>query len=112
MADQRNFARTVVAVSSVVVAACAVAVTIKVMSTDIASLKPPRVLDQASLERQVSDDIRGLGDEPVNGLACPASVVVEVGNQFTCRYWDRHNPEEVQVKIVSDQGEITVSSTP
>ncbi|MEV0703673.1 DUF4333 domain-containing protein [Saccharopolyspora sp. NPDC050389] len=99
------------AVSSIVVAACAVAVTIKVLSTDIISVEQPRVLDQAALERQVSDEIRGLRDEPVDRLACPASVVVKAGNQFNCRYWDRYNPKEVLVKIVNDQGEISVEST-
>ncbi|MEV5539649.1 DUF4333 domain-containing protein [Saccharopolyspora shandongensis] len=111
MADQRNFARNVMAVSSVVVAACAVAVTIKVLSTDIISVEQPRVLDQAALERQVSDEIRGLREEPVDRLACPASVVVKVGNEFNCRYWDGPNPKQVRVEITNDQGEISVETT-
>ncbi len=98
------------AVSSVVVAACAVAVTIKVLSTGIISVEQPRVLDQASLERQVSDSIRGLRTDPVAGLACPASVVVKVGTKFTCRFLDGVNPNTVLVEVVSDHGEITVGA--
>lgn len=110
MADQRNFARTVVAVSSVVVAACAVAVTIKMMTTEIVSVEAPRVLDQAALERQVAGEVRGFREEPVDRMACPASVVVKVGNQFSCRFLDGYNEKEVLVEVVSDQGEISVGS--
>lgn len=91
------------AISSVVVAACAVAVTIKVLSTDIITVEQPRLLDQAALERQVANHIRVLRDEPVDRVFCPASVVVEVGNQFDCRVWDGSNPKTVQVTVVSDQ---------
>lgn len=108
VANQRNFARTVMAVSSVVVAVCAVAVTIKVMSSDIVSVEQPRVLDQAALERQVTDEIRSIEGGPVEALACPTSVVVEVGNQVECRYWGDPNPGDVRVEVVSDQGEISV----
>lgn len=106
MADQRNFARTVMAISSIVVAGCAVAVTIKAMGTGI-SVEQPRVMDQAALEQQVISDIRGR-PEPTDGrLACPASVVVEVGNKFECRFWDGNNAKFVDVEVVSDQGEVS-----
>ncbi|MFD5030178.1 DUF4333 domain-containing protein [Streptomyces sp. NPDC058405] len=106
MADQRNFARTVMAFSSIVVAGCAVAVTIKAMSTGI-EVKQPRVMDQAALEQQVISDIQGR-PEPTDGrLSCPASVVVEVGNKFECRFRDGDNSKFVEVKVVSDQGEVS-----
>ncbi|MEO3868236.1 DUF4333 domain-containing protein [Nonomuraea sp. B12E4] len=104
MADQRNFARIVVAVSSVVVAACAVAVTIKAMNTDVVPVQ--RVLDQEALERQVIDQV----GEPGSQLTCPASIVVEVGNQFECRLWRAPNKRVVRVTVVSDQGEVSASS--
>ena len=106
MTDQRNFTRTVMAISSVVVACCAVAVTVKVLSTDTISVEQPRVLDQEALERQVTDEIQG----EVKSLACPTSVPVEVGHKFECRYWGETNPGNVEVKIVSGQGKLLVTA--
>ncbi|MFE6759016.1 hypothetical protein ACFVDQ_36445 [Streptomyces sp. NPDC057684] len=40
---QRNFARTVLAISSAVLACCAVVVSIKVMATDAIAVEQPRV---------------------------------------------------------------------
>ncbi|MER6525554.1 DUF4333 domain-containing protein [Streptomyces sp. NPDC001508] len=107
MSDQRNFARTVVALSSVVVAGCAVAVTIKVMSTD----PQPRVLDQDGLERQVMADIQGGRPGPADRLSCPASVVADKGNKFECRYWDADlsTAKFVEVEVVSDQGKVSAA---
>ncbi|ONI79728.1 hypothetical protein ALI144C_23530 [Actinosynnema sp. ALI-1.44] len=98
--------------SSVVVAACAVAVTIKVLSTDIASARPLRVLDQQSLERQVAEKVQGLRKDALGSVECPTSVVVEVGRQFDCRVWGKTNPETVYVKIIDDQGELSISTSP
>lgn len=109
MADQRNFARTVMAVSSVVVAACAVAVTIKALTTGIISIEQPRVLDQEALERQVSDNVRGLRDDPIR-VSCPVSVVVKVDNRFTCRARIGASVQTVRVTVISDQGELSVSN--
>lgn len=112
MADQRNFARTVVAVSSAVVAVCAVAVTIKVMSTDGISVKQPRVLDQAALERQVAAAATSIGlhDEGPVEVECPTSVVVEVGNQFDCNVSKGSDSMTVVVKIIGAQGEISTDA--
>ncbi|MEU2253979.1 DUF4333 domain-containing protein [Nocardia xishanensis] len=108
MVDQQNFARTVMAVSSAVVAICAVAVTVKVMGTDLGPVEQPRVLDQAALEQQVANMLQGVGDEPAGRVSCPGAVVVEVGNQFECQVRRYLHSANVLVKIVSDQGEITV----
>lgn len=100
------------AVSAVVVAVCAVAVTIKVMSTDIVTVQQPRVLDQAALERQVADKVRGVRAESgAPRVACPTSVVVEVGRQFDCRVWDGTNPKTVKVKVTGDQGELSITTS-
>jgi hypothetical protein len=91
VADQRNVALTVVAVSSAVVACCALAVTIKVMN----AVPVQRVMDPKTLERLVADE----ADVETEDVACPASVVVEVGKKFECNvgeFW-----------VVSDQGEIS-----
>lgn len=108
--DQRNFARTVLALSSVVVAGCAVAVTIKVMTTDTVPVAPQRVLDQTALERQVAAQVKGLGEEPVDRTDCPLSVPVEVGGEFECDVRVGSVPTRVVVKIVSDQGEIVMEA--
>lgn len=52
--------------------------------------------------------LQGVGDEPAGRVSCPGSVVVEVGNQFECEVRRYLHFEDVIVKIVSDQGEITV----
>ncbi|WP_405484245.1 hypothetical protein [Streptomyces sp. NBC_00009] len=49
VADQRSFARTVLAISSAVIACCAVAVTIKVMATDVISGSVEVISDQGEL---------------------------------------------------------------
>lgn len=110
MADQRNFARTVLAISSAVIACCAVAVTIKVMATDVISVEPPRVLNQDALERQVAEEVLGPKQASVQGVTCPVSVEVKVGNKVDCRVWDGSNPKDVEVEITSDQGELLVES--
>jgi hypothetical protein len=101
--------RAVVAICSVVVAACAVTVTVKVMRTDVVTIQQERVLDEASLERQVAARIQGLqDDDPVKVVSCPASVVVKVGNQFNCSYLRGSNINNAQIEVISDQGELSV----
>ncbi|MFC7618482.1 DUF4333 domain-containing protein [Actinokineospora soli] len=110
MADQGNTARKVVAGSAVVVAACAVAVTVKVLATDVVALQPPRVLDQGALERQVTAEVQALRGEPPRALACPTSVVVVVGAEFTCRYWAGANPGDAKVRIVDEHGRLSIDT--
>jgi hypothetical protein len=100
----------VVAISSVVVALCAVTVTVKVMSTDAITIEQERVLDQASLERQVAADLQGVQDDPVKVVACPASVVVKVGTKFSCSYLRRGNIQDADVEVTSDQGALRVTA--
>lgn len=106
MTDHRNLSRAVVAVSSAVVACCAVAVTIKVLSTDPIPVEQPRVLDQQSLERQVTDHV----SEEVKQLACPTSVRVEAGHTFECRYWGETNPGTAKVEITDEQGSLSITT--
>jgi hypothetical protein len=85
------------AVSPLVVAGCAVAVTIKVVNAEFGQVQ--WVTDQGALERQVIDQI----GRRVDQVMCPASVVVEVGDGFQCR---RPAAEFVQAGVVSDQGNV------
>ncbi|MCX4650022.1 MULTISPECIES: DUF4333 domain-containing protein [unclassified Streptomyces] len=110
MADQRNFARTVLAISSAVIACCAVAVTVKVMATDVISVEQTRVLNQDALERQVAEVVLGPKQASVQGVTCPVSVEVKVGNKVDCRVWDGPNQKDVEVEVISDQGELSVES--
>ncbi len=106
MTDHWKFARRVIAVSSAVVAACAVVVTIRVMDLGTISVRQPRVLNQAALERQVTEQTQ-VAEAPKE-MSCPLSVVVEVGNRFTCHFLEGPNPHDVPVTIISDQGAIDV----
>ncbi|MDX2709522.1 DUF4333 domain-containing protein [Streptomyces sp. NPDC005722] len=110
MTDHRSFARTVIALSLAVLAACAVAVTIKVTTGPI-PVEPPRVLDQTALEKQVAGQVGGLKqNNPAAYVDCPLSVVVKVGTKFDCTVYGETNPERVEVEITSDQGDLTVTS--
>lgn len=109
MSDQQSFTRIVSAASSVVIAVCAVVVTVKVAGADLDPADPPRVLDQAALEQQVANRLQGVREEPVGRVTCPGSVQVVVGNKFDCESWDYLRSAKVQVEIVSDQGEISVT---
>ncbi|MET9029911.1 DUF4333 domain-containing protein [Nocardia sp. NPDC004168] len=109
MVDQQNVARTVMAVSSAVVAVCAVAVTVKLMGADLDPVQQPRVFDQTALEQQVANRLQGVGDQPAGRVTCPGSVVVQVGNQFKCQAWTYLHSKDVLVEVISDQGEISVT---
>jgi uncharacterized protein DUF4333 len=97
------------ATSSLVIAACAVAVAIKVVDSDFESSPPPRLMDPGALERRVADQVQGYRDTPVTRVSCPASVVVKVGSRFTCHFWDGRMGE-VPVTISTDQGDITLGN--
>ncbi|MFE9207233.1 DUF4333 domain-containing protein [Micromonospora sp. NPDC007230] len=109
MADQGNLARAVVAISSVVVAACAVAVTVKVLSADdVVTIRQERVLNQAAVQQAVAANIQGIRDEPVKVLSCPGSVVVKAGTTFTCTYMVGNHVADAEVEVVNDQGKLHV----
>jgi hypothetical protein len=82
-------------------------VTVKVLSTGPVLVEQPRVLDQQSLERQVTEQVPG-GE--VKELACPTAVQVEVGRSFECRYWGETNPGTAKVEITDDQGTLSIST--
>jgi hypothetical protein len=108
MADQRGFVRVAVAVSSLVVAVCAVVVTVKVASSGGISVRPERVLDATALEKQVADEATSLTGS-AGQVECPLSVVVAVNTTFQCRYSDRdNNPHWATVTIVDDQGKLEI----
>ncbi|MFF3561708.1 DUF4333 domain-containing protein [Streptomyces sp. NPDC002574] len=110
MTDHRSFARTVIALSLAVLAACAVVVTIKVAVGPLA-IEPPRVLDQTALEKRVAAEAGvQMQNKPGAYVDCPLSVVVKVGTKFACRVWGDTNPATVRVEITSDQGDLTVTS--
>ncbi|MEU5725881.1 DUF4333 domain-containing protein [Micromonospora sp. NPDC047738] len=109
VADQGNLARAVVAISSVVVAACAVVVTVKVLSADeVVTIRPERVLDQAAVQQAVATNIQGIRDEPVKVLSCPGSVVVKAGTRFTCTCMVGNHVADAEVEVVNDQGKLHV----
>lgn len=96
------------ALSSAVVAACALVVTVKVMTLGPVSVEPPRVLDQTALEKQVATQAAQVRSVPDARVVCPLSVVVKVGTEFDCRVYGGTNPETVFVKITSDQGALSM----
>ena len=107
MAEQGNLVLRVVAFSSLVVAVCAVAVTITVISTGI-SVNPQRVLDPAAVERQVAAEVRATQDDKVH-VDCPVSVVVEKDNRFECKVSIVGTSKTVKVTIIDDQGKLSIS---
>ncbi|MFE9614047.1 DUF4333 domain-containing protein [Streptomyces sp. NPDC006012] len=110
MTDQRSFARTVMALSSVVIAVCAVVVTVYVTTLDPVPVEPPRVLDQAALEKQVAGAAGGLKKTPWARVDCPLSIVVKDGTEFDCTVYGDTNPKRVTVEILDDQGKLTVQA--
>ncbi|MFI1092287.1 DUF4333 domain-containing protein [Streptomyces sp. NPDC020917] len=92
------------------IAACAVAVTVKVLTLGAISVEPPRVLDQTALEKQVAGEVGGLKNTPGARVVCPLSVVVKEGAAFDCRVWGGNNPKTVHVTITSDQGALSMES--
>jgi hypothetical protein len=110
--DQGKFARTVIALSSVVVAGCALTVTIKMVNTDTEATYPPRLLDQEAVERQAAADVRGMKNMSRDGVSCPAAMEARKGNTFDCTVQVGPNPETVTVKVLDDQGKLSMNYTP
>ncbi|MEV0011279.1 DUF4333 domain-containing protein [Streptomyces sp. NPDC051840] len=106
--ENRRFPRSV-AFCSFVVAACAVVVTVKVLTFDtvrVESPPPPRVLDQTALEEQVRTYANSMepSDAPV---LCPLSVVVTKGAEFECTVHD-DGVAVIEVEIVDEQGRLSL----
>ncbi|MGW4433381.1 DUF4333 domain-containing protein [Streptomyces tendae] len=105
MTDQRSSARRIMAASSMVVAACAVIVTIKVLNTDPTDVPPdPVVLDPIAVQQTVKARIGPKTDR----VSCPVYLVAEDDRTFSCTYWVKDIPNTVEVKLSGGQGEISL----
>jgi len=102
VADQGKSTRAVVALSSVVVAVCAIVVTVDLTS----AADPPRVLDQESVERQASAAVRGSKSTGRDGVACPTSIQARKGTRFECAVFVESGSGYVVGEVTDDQGEI------
>ncbi|SNT52911.1 protein of unknown function [Actinacidiphila glaucinigra] len=96
------------ALSSAVVAVCALVVTVKVLTLGPVSVERARVLDQTALEKQVATEAGQVKRIPDARVVCPLSVVVKEGTKFDCRVYGGTNPETVFVEITSDQGDLSM----
>lgn len=106
MADQGKTPFAVLALSSVVVAACALTMTIKVVGTDA-----PRLLDPDTVARTAAAAARGQDKATPDGVTCPAAVEAEKGATFTCVVSTEQNPTgvAVDIKVIDDQGKLSAS---
>jgi hypothetical protein len=110
MAEQRNLARLAVPLSAVVVAVCAVAVTIKVFAGGL-PLQQQRVLDPTALAQQVADQAQLGGQGTGLKADCPVSVTVVPGAKFECDLLKNGSSVgHSTVTILNDQGELSVSA--
>ncbi|RII08647.1 hypothetical protein DSC45_32905 [Streptomyces sp. YIM 130001] len=98
------------ALSAVVVACCAVTVTVKVVGADTQATRPPRLLDQEAVERQASAAARGSKNMSRDGVACPAAMGAEEGNKFDCTVLVGSNPKTVTVTVRDDQGRLDTTT--
>lgn len=105
MTAQDRFTRSLVALSAAVVAGCALAVTVKVMTTDVKTTFPPRVLDQEALERQAAAFVHGATKMSRDGVLCPVAAEARPGNKFECRVDDI----TLVVEVVDDQGKLSMN---
>jgi hypothetical protein len=110
MAEQRDLPRTVVAFSAVVVAVCAVVLTIKGVSGGFVSGKQQRVLDPEAVTKLVSNEAGPAREGVTRQVSCPVSVVVEVGSKFDCRADTGGSTEYFRITITDEQGTLSVSS--
>jgi hypothetical protein len=110
MAEQRNFARTVMAFSAFAVAVCVVVLTIKGLSTGFASGEQQRVLDPEAVTKLVSNEAEPAKQGAAPKVSCPVSIVVEVGSKFECRADNGINTEYFQITIKDEQGSLSISA--
>ncbi|MET8742431.1 DUF4333 domain-containing protein [Streptomyces sp. NPDC004728] len=111
MTDQGKFARFLISLSAVIVAGCALTVTIKVMNTDTEAFYPPRLLDQEAVERQAAVTARGPKNPSRDGVECPAAMEAKEGNEFNCKVWIDYNQKTVTVKVIDDQGRLSMQAS-
>jgi hypothetical protein len=104
--EQGKFARALIGLSPVVVAVCAVVVTVKVVGTHP---QRPR-LDQEAVERQASATVRS-GKTSRDGVVCPTAIEAKKGNKFECDvYVAPGQSEMVKAEVVDDQGMVSMSN--
>ncbi|MCT2542568.1 DUF4333 domain-containing protein [Streptomyces sp. NPDC127061] len=111
MTDQGKFARFLITLSAVIVAGCALTVTIKVMNTDPEAFHPPRLLDQEAVELQAARAARGPKDVSRDGVECPTAMEAKKGNKFECRVLVGYNDKTVTVEVVDDQGKLSMNAS-
>ncbi|MCX4866576.1 DUF4333 domain-containing protein [Streptomyces sp. NBC_00257] len=111
MTDQGKFARFLITLSAVVVAGCALTVTIKVMNTDTEALYPPRLLDQEAVELQAARAARGPKNPSRDGVECPTAMEAKKGNKFDCRVLVGYNDKTVTVEVIDDQGRLSMNAS-
>ncbi|MFF3256737.1 DUF4333 domain-containing protein [Actinacidiphila glaucinigra] len=105
MTDQGKFTRALIGLSSVVIAACAVVVTVVVVGTH-----PQRLLDQEAVERQVAATVQGKRNMSRDGVFCPAAMDAKKGNTFECSMAEANGGTAfVKVTVVDDQGKLSMT---
>ncbi|MGW2109855.1 DUF4333 domain-containing protein [Streptomyces sp. NPDC001948] len=111
MTDQGKFARFLISLSAVIVAGCALTVTIKVMNIDTEAFRPPRLLDQEAVERQVAVTAWGPKNPSRDGVECPAAMEAKEGNEFDCTVWIDYNEKTIKVRVTDDQGTLSMQAS-
>ncbi|MEV0580807.1 DUF4333 domain-containing protein [Streptomyces sp. NPDC050392] len=108
MTEQGKFIRALIGLSAVVIAVCAVVVTIKVVGNH-----PQRpLLDQEAVERQASATARSAAkvDMSRDGVFCPTAIEAKKGIKFECDvYVAPGEPETIKAEVVDDQGKLRMS---
>ncbi|MGW0939076.1 DUF4333 domain-containing protein [Streptomyces sp. NPDC002666] len=107
MTEQGKFLRALIGLSAVVIAVCAVIVTVKVLGTH-----PQRpVLDQEAVERQASATVRtGADDMSRDGVFCPTAIEAKKGIKFECDvYLAPGESTTVKAEVVDDHGKLSMS---
>lgn len=99
-------ARTWTALFAAVVAVCAIIVTAKVLTLDPGPA--PRVIDQQSLTKQVTDAATSRSSGAVKDVDCPTSIVVKAGTKFSCHFTHGYNGGDVDVEIMDDMGRLSI----
>ncbi|MEU2248328.1 DUF4333 domain-containing protein [Streptomyces sp. NPDC019224] len=108
MTEQGKFTRALVGLSAVVIAVCAVVVTIKVVGNH----PQGPLLDQEAVERQASATARSTakGGMSRDGVFCPTAIEAKKGIKFECDvYVAPGQPETIKVEVVDDQGKLSMS---
>ncbi|MFI6965780.1 DUF4333 domain-containing protein [Streptomyces sp. NPDC050255] len=107
MTEQGKLTRALIGLSAVVIAVCAVIVTVKV-----ASAPPQRhLLDQEAVERQASAAARS-GKTTRDGVSCPAAIEARKGNKFECEVKELKefgNTLTVLGEVADDQGKLRMN---